>query len=303
MPSPARSRTVPRTLAAVATAALTCTLALTPLTAASAALVTAPITDSAPGATLSLTPIGTHETGEFDASAAEIVQSYRDRLYVVNAQAGSVTVLDNSDPTTPVELFTISDAGTANSLAIRDDGLGVVAFEAEDKTANGTLVFFDANADDAASTRLGAVTVGALPDMVTISKDGAYAVVANEGEPADDFSLDPEGSIGVVALPKTVSAPAQSAVRIAGFGAFETGGSKSLPAGVRVFGPDVAAPDQGDKPLAANRVSRNLEPEYITVDGTTAYAALQEANAIAVVDLAKAEVTKILPLGLKDHGT
>ncbi len=302
MPSPARSRTVPRTLAAVATAALTCTLALTPLTTASAAIVSEPITDSAPGATLALTPIGTHETGVFDESAAEIVQSYRDRLYVVNAQAGSVTVLDNSDPTAPVELFTIADAGTANSLAIRDDGLGIVAFEAEDKTANGSLVFFDANAGDAAAARLGSVTVGALPDMVTISKDGAYAVVANEGEPADDFSVDPEGSVGVVALPKTVSAPAQAAVRIAGFGAFEPGGSKTLPAGVRVFGPDVAAPDQGDKPLTANRVSRNLEPEYITVDGTTAYAALQEANAIAVVDLAKAEVTKVVPLGFKDHG-
>ncbi|MDD7928697.1 choice-of-anchor I family protein [Microbacterium thalli] len=290
-------------LAAVATAALTCTLALTPLTAASAAVVPDPIRDSAPNASLALTPIGSHETGVFDESAAEIVQSYRDRLYVVNALAGSVSVLDNSDPTAPVELFTIADAGTANSLAIRDDGLGVVAFEAEDKTANGSLVFFDANADDAASARLGSVTVGALPDMVTISKDGAYAVVANEGEPADDFSTDPEGSIGVVALPKTVSAPAQTAVRIAGFGAFEAGGAKApLPADVRVFGPDVAAPNQGDKPLTANRVSRNLEPEYITVDGTTAYAALQEANAIAVVDLAKAEVTKILPLTFKDHG-
>ncbi|QLD11509.1 choice-of-anchor I family protein [Microbacterium oleivorans] len=302
MPSPARSRTVPRTLAAVATAALTCTLALTPLTAASAAVVPNPITDSAAGATLSLTPIGTHETGVFDESAAEIVQSYRDRLYVVNAQAGSVTVLDNTDPTTPVELFTISDTGTANSLAIRDDGLGVVAFEAEDKTAPGSLVFFDANADDAASARLGSVTVGALPDMVTISKDGAYAVVANEGEPADDFSLDPEGSVGVVNLPKTVSAPEQTAVRIAGFGAFEAGGTKTLDPAVRVFGPDVAAPDQGDEPLASNRVSRNLEPEYVTVDGATAYVALQEANAIATVDLAKAEVTTVLPLGFKDHG-
>lgn len=302
MPSPARNRAVPRTLAAVATAALTCTLALTPLTAASAAIVPNPIVDSAPGATLALAPIGTHETGVFDESAAEIVQSYRDRLYVVNAQAGSVTVLDNSDPTAPRELFTLADAGTANSLAIRDDGLGVVAFEAEDKTANGSLVFFDANADDAASARLGSVTVGALPDMVTISKDGAYAVVANEGEPADDFSRDPEGSIGVVALPKSLTAPDQSAVRIAGFGAFEAGGAKQLDPEVRVFGPDVAAPDQGNRPLTANRVSRNLEPEYLTVDGTTAYAALQEANAIAVVDLAKADVTEVLPLGFADHG-
>ncbi|KAA9089536.1 choice-of-anchor I family protein [Microbacterium radiodurans] len=302
MPSPARNRTVPRTVAAVATAALTCTLALTPLAAASAAVVPSPISDAAAGAALKLTPIGSHDTGVFDESAAEIVQSYRDRLYVVNAQAGSVTVLDNSDPTEPTELFSLADTGTANSLAIRDDGLGVIAFEADDKTANGSLVFFDANADAPQRARLGAVTVGALPDMVTISKDGAYAVVANEGEPAGDFSVDPEGSIGIVTLPKTVSAPAQSAVRIAGFGAFEEDGAKKLHDNVRVFGPDVAAPDQGDKPLSANRVSRNLEPEYITVDGTTAYAALQEANAIAVIDLPRAEVTSILPLRFTDHG-
>ncbi|RLK46712.1 choice-of-anchor I family protein [Microbacterium telephonicum] len=300
MPSPVRRRAV----AAATTAALACTLALTPLTAAVAAPVTTPlISDSVDGAALKLTPLDTFESGVFGESAAEIVQAYRDRLYVVNALSGSVTVLDNSDPTNLRELFALSATGTANSLAIRDDGLGVIAFEAEDKTANGSLVFFDANASSADTAILGSVTVGALPDMVTISKDGAYAVVANEGEPADDYSVDPEGSIGVVALPKTVSAPAQAAVKIAGFGAFEAGGTKTLDPKVRVFGPDIAAPDQGAKPLAANRVSRNLEPEYITVDGTTAYVALQEANAIAVVDLAKAEVGKIMPLGDKDWGT
>src|SRR5699024_11785771 len=36
-------------------------------------------------------------------------------------------------------------------------------------------------------------------------------------------------------------------------------------------------------------------------DGLTAYAALQEANAVAVVDIESAEVTEILPLGTKDH--
>lgn len=299
-----------RALAFTASAAAVCALTLSSATAASAAIVPTQISTSAEGAALALTPLGTYESGVFDASAAEIVQTYRDRLYVVNAQAGTVEVLDNSDPENPVSLFEIEAAGTANSLAIRDDGLGVVAFEAEDKTANGSLVFFDANADTAGI--LGTVTVGALPDMVSISKDGAYAVVANEGEPANDYSSDPEGSISVVPLPATVTAPAQSVVRTAGFGAFEAGGTKPLDPKVRVFGPDVAAPGQDltVTPLSANRVSRNLEPEYVAIDGTTAYVSLQEANAIAVVDLAKTdaarnhapEVTGILPLGYKDYG-
>ncbi|MGO8608939.1 hypothetical protein ACC848_38910, partial [Rhizobium johnstonii] len=94
---------------------------------------------------------------------------------------------------------------------VRGDGLGIIALENPVKTEPGSLIFFDADA--AASSILGKVTVGALPDMVTISKDGTYAVVAGEGEPADDFSVDPEGSVGVVSLPATKTAPAQGAVR------------------------------------------------------------------------------------------
>ncbi len=171
----------------------------------------------------------------FDQSAAEIVHAYKNRLFVVNAQAGAVDVLDNGNPAAPTKLYSVAGTGIANSLAVRADGLGVIALESTDKTAPGRLVFFDADA--AAPTILGEVTVGALPDMVAISDDGSFAVVANEGEPADDFTTDPEGSVGVVALPSTKTAPTQDAVRTAGFGAFEQGGSKSLDPAVRVFGP------------------------------------------------------------------
>jgi hypothetical protein len=178
---------------------------------------------------------------------------------------------------------------SANSLTVRPDGLGVVAVENPVKTDDGWLVFFDANA--ATPAPLGAVRVGALPDMVAVSADGRWAVVANEGEPAEDFSVDPEGSVGVVALPRKVQAPAQDAVRIADFRAFDAEGA--LPEGVRVFGPVL---DE------ERRVSTNLEPEYVTISGSTAYVSLQEANAIAVVDVRRATVTRILPLGWKDHG-
>ncbi|WP_251452345.1 choice-of-anchor I family protein [Microbacterium sp. Marseille-Q6648] len=291
MPSlPARRPARHWTAVGTVTAAV-CAVALAPLPA-TAAIVPSPVTVSADDAALSLSPIGSFETGVFDASAAEIVAAHGDRLFVVDAQAGSVSVLDYSDPAAMTEEFSIAASGVANSVAVRADGLGVIAFEAPVKTDPGQLVFFDATAADAASAVLGQVTVGALPDMVTVSADGAYAVVANEGEPADDYSVDPEGSVSVVSLPTGVAAPAQDAVATADFHAFEAGGTMTLPADVRVFGPQPHGDD-----LA---VSRNLEPEYIAVDGGTAYAALQEANAVAVVDLATASVTDIWALGFKD---
>lgn len=263
-----------------------------------------PITHSAPRAPLALNPIGTYETGVFDKSAAEIVAYHAatKRLFTVNAAAAIVEVLDVRRPSDPTKLFdlqtvgvtsddgsVIGDGASANSVAVRPDGLGVIAVQNPVKTEPGWLVFFDARSRSGQA--LGAVRVGALPDMVTVSPDGRFAVVANEGEPADDYSADPEGSVGVVELPRRVAAPKQRAVRIADFRAYD----RQPPKGVRLFG--LPGPD-GSWLLP----SRNLEPEYVTVSGSTAYVSLQEANAIATVDLTRAKVTKIMPLGTKDHG-
>ncbi|GAA1724832.1 choice-of-anchor I family protein [Microbacterium paludicola] len=293
MPSSHRSpaalgRRVAATAAATATA---CALALVPFSA-SAAIVADPTNHTAEGAPFTLSPTGTFETGLFDEGASEIVQHYGERLFSVNAAAGTVFVIDASDPANPTQLFELGAEGAvANSVAIREDGLGVVALEdSGDKTLPGRVLFFDANADSADGAVLGTVAVGSLPDMVTVSPDGAYAVVANEGEPADDFSTDPEGTISVIALPETIANPGQDAVATADFHAFE---GDALPEGVRTFGP---TPHGDDLP-----VSRNLEPEYVTVSGTTAYVTLQEANSLAVVDLTTATVTDILPLGTKDY--
>lgn len=287
-----RRATAPVLATAVLAAGL---LATAPAAAAAGGPDAAPAIDpvgvSAASAALSLAPVGTYGTGVFDESAAEIVAYFDERLYVVSAQAGLVEVLDVNKPAKSKKIGELVADGIPNSVAVRADGLGVIALEdATDKTANGRLVFFDAT--KRAPRVLGSVEVGALPDMVAISPDGTRAVVANEGEPADDFSSDPEGSVAVVDLPARVAAATQDDVRIADFREFEAGGSKTLPAGVRVFGP---APE-ADLP-----VSRNLEPEYVAIDGGTAYVSLQEANAIAVVDLDSATVDEIRPLGFADH--
>lgn len=83
-------------------------------------------------------------------------------------------MLTIEDPASPAKLYALAAEGaplsaggavpagaTANSVAVRGDGLGVMAIESPTKTDAGWLVFFDANA--AVATVLGAVEVGALP--------------------------------------------------------------------------------------------------------------------------------------------
>jgi hypothetical protein len=79
----------------------------------------------------------------------------------------------------------------------------------------------------------------------------------------------------------------QDAVRTLGFGAFTRSG---LDPRIRIVGPEVT-------------VAQDLEPEYVAIsaDSRTAFVVLQENNAIAVVDLLAAEVSRLLPLGTKDH--
>lgn len=234
-----------------------------------------------------LTVLGTYRSGIFDRSAAEIpaYDAQSQRLFVVNAADRAVDVLDIRNPANPTRINQIRfapEVGFApNSVAVRG-GILAVALEANPKTSPGTVAFYNAN-----GALLKTVTVGALPDMVTFSPDGRYVLSANEGEPAEDYSVDPEGSISIIDVSGGIAELTQDKVRTADFRRFTTA---MLPPGVRVFGPN-ANPAQ------------NLEPEYIAIspDSRTAYVTLQEANAIAVVDIEAASVTRIVPLGLKPH--
>ncbi|WAB84281.1 choice-of-anchor I family protein [Microcella daejeonensis] len=313
MPSPrppllsrAPQRSFGRRLAAAGTcAALVAGAAMTAIAMpATAAIVAEPIVYEGSGA-LALAPVGTLQTPEFDAGAAEIVSYHAatQQLFIVNAVAGAVQAIDVSDPSAPTlideivaEGAPISGGGTipagavANSVAVTPGGLVVVAVEAPTKTDTGWMLSVDATTRDV----LGAVSVGAQPDSVAVSGDGAYAVLANEGEPSDDYLVDPVGSISIVDLPGTVAASEQSAVRTVGFEEFEADGTRTLPEGIRVF----AGIDGIDLP-----VSRSIEPEYASVapDDVTAYVSLQEANGLAIVNLVDGTL-ELAALGSIDRG-
>lgn len=244
---------------------------------------------------LQLEKIGGYSSGVFLQSAAEIpaFDAASRRAFVVNAQSGKLDVLDLSDPKKPrkvgeVDGTSVLARGEVNSVAVQK-GLVAIAIQAQPKTDAGRVALYRA----ADLQLLGSVPVGALPDMLVFTPDGKTVLVANEAEPSDDYQSDPEGSISLV----DVSTPSRPTVRTADFKAFNGRATELAAKGVRLLGPSADGTGKAT-------VAQDLEPEYISVspDGKTAWVSLQENNALAIVDLAKATVTDIVPLGYKDHG-
>ncbi len=236
---------------------------------------------------IKLSVAGTYASGVFDKGAAEILahDPDTDRLFVSNAEANGVDVLDASDPSAPVRLFSIALApygNGVNSVAVKN-GIVAVAVEADPKQDPGKIVFFDTDGN-----YLNAVGAGALPDMVTFTPDGNTVLAANEGEPNADYTNDPEGSVSVIDISGGV---AHASVINSGFSSYNSQTAALKAAGVRVFGPGAT-------------VAMDLEPEYIAVsaDSKTAWITCQENNALAVLDIPSATVTDILALPFKNYG-
>jgi hypothetical protein len=235
-------------------------------------------------ATISLEKIGEFAGGGPAAAEITAYEWTTRRLFVVNGALGTVDVLDLRNPAAPVKVGQISVAqfgSSANSVAAAN-GYIAVAIEAHVKTDPGTVAFYN----PATLQVISSVTVGALPDMVVFTPFGDYVLVANEGEPNDAYTIDPEGSVSII----DVGDVRNPTVRTADFRAFNGQREQLVAQGVRIFGPGAT-------------VAQDLEPEYIAVseDSRTAYVTLQENNALAVVDIASATVTRIIPLGYKDH--
>ncbi|NCQ93762.1 MAG: PEP-CTERM sorting domain-containing protein [Microcystis wesenbergii Mw_QC_S_20081001_S30D] len=202
------------------------------------------------------------------------------RKLFVTGPNNRLDIADISNPASPITLPSIDlspyGAGV-NSVAIKN-GIVALAMEASPITSNGSVVFFNTN-----GVFQSQVTVGALPDMLTFTPDGNRVLVANEGEARG--AIDPDGSISIIDLSAGILNPT---VNTATFDSFNGQIDSLQQAGVRIF--------------PGKTVAQDVEPEYITVsdDGTTAWVSLQENNAIAVVDIAKAQVISIVPLGAKN---
>ncbi|MEO1491281.1 MAG: ExeM/NucH family extracellular endonuclease [Pseudomonadota bacterium] len=236
------------------------------------------------------------EIVKFDPETGRAFVTSGDGLQVVNA----------SDITTPVfeELIAPEDLGfdasditsvdVANGIVAiaRPDPTGTIDEEPEDAfTGAGQVLFFSAET----LQFLGVVQVGPLPDMLTFNEDGTRLLVANEGQSSGeenqpDALENPEGSISIIEV--NAANPTISPVTTLDFGDASISFEALAAKGVRV---------NTDAPSAA----ADLEPEFITIDGNTAFIALQENNAVAVIEditnPAPFTIDSILALGTKDH--
>jgi DNA-binding beta-propeller fold protein YncE len=228
--------------------------------------------------------IGSIKLGGVGASEISAFDPTTKKLFVVNnSDINRIDVLDLKDPSKPVVIGKIlmdPYGGFVNSIAVSNGKLAA-AIEAKNKQAAGKCVIF--NTSDLAEIKQ--VTVGALPDMVTFSPDGTFIMTANEGEPSDDYTNDPEGSVSII------NVAGGYAVKTLNFAGFEANAAILKSKGFRVFGPKAT-------------LAKDVEPEYITVSGDskTAWVTLQENNAIAKIDLNLQVITDIFPLGFKDYG-
>jgi DNA-binding beta-propeller fold protein YncE len=235
---------------------------------------------------INLTNLPTTEVGNpvIDKSLSSTTFAYLDEVNVA---------LDNN----LIETITL---GAANSIAIFENTLAI-AIEATDKTQNGAVLFYQLD-NQGVGTFIKAVKVGALPDMVTFSPDGEKVLVANEGEPNSDYSVDPQGSISIIEFTNATPADISTSINLSSditFSSdllddedFDTDAKRiSLlkAAGLKIAGP------------VGTTLAQSLEPEYITVsdDSKTAFVSLQENNAIGIINLDNNTI-EIKPLGFKN---
>jgi 2',3'-cyclic-nucleotide 2'-phosphodiesterase/3'-nucleotidase/5'-nucleotidase len=241
--------------------------------------------------------IGRFSTGVYNNTAAEIsafdVKSKR--LFVNSGIDTSIKVVDLSNPANPTQINVISlkpYGSDITSVACKNGIVAAAIIDSLGKTENGKVVFFNAST----LAYIAQVDVGANPDMLTFTPDGKRVLVANEGEPNNDYTIDREGSISIINITNGIANLTQANVQTAGFTQFN---NQVIDKRIKITG----RIQQSGNFLRNSTLAEDLEPEYIAVseNSQTAWATCQENNCIAEIDIATATVTKLIPLGYKNH--
>jgi len=184
--------------------------------------------------------------------------------------------------------------GDANSIAIDENNqMLAVAMAAKNVGEAGQIAFYDISGDSPAFIKN--VPAGFLPDMVTFNHDGTKVVVANEGEPNGDYSIDPEGSVSIINIVEGVVADTATNIDFTTYNSQQA----ELESDGFVFANPTGRTINGN--VINTTVAMDLEPEYISIskDNKYAYVSIQENNGLAIINLEDNSV-ELKALGFKD---
>jgi len=208
------------------------------------------------------------------------------RLFTISSLTDVFDIIDFSNPTSPSVIKTVNmlPYGGITSVAVKNGIIAVASPNGTNAQQNGSVVFFDIDGNF-----LKQVTVGVLPDMITFTPDGTKVMTANEGEPNDAYTVDPEGSISIIDITGGISNLLQSNVTTLSFAGFNGQEAALAASGVR-------------KVKSTSSFAQDLEPEYIAIsaDSQKAWVSCQENNAVIEVNLATKTLGNIWGLGQKD---
>ena len=184
--------------------------------------------------------------------------------------------------------------GDANSIAIDENNqMLAVAMAAKNVGEAGQIAFYDRSGDTPAFIKN--VPAGFLPDMVTFNHDGTKVVVANEGEPNGDYSIDPEGSVSIINIVEGVVADTATNIDFTTYNSQQA----ELESDGFVFANPTGRTINGN--VINTTVAMDLEPEYVSIskDNKYAYVSIQENNGLAIINLEDNSV-ELKALGFKD---
>ena len=243
-----------------------------------------------------------------DGGVAEIVQYNEDngKFYLVNGKTQTLDIVTlRTSAADKTQLETVFDEKT-DRISFRaltaehpDDfaegfAVGDITSVAIDEKSDIVAVALQAKEYDCAGavallnydgSFIKAYPCGVQPDMVTFAGD--FILTADEGEPRQGYGegfVDPKGSVTVI----DVSAGRKNgSSAVVTFDEFDAKRGELTESGVIL--------KKGAAP------SVDFEPEYIATSGKYAYVSLQEANAIAELDLESKKFTSVRPLGFKNH--
>ncbi len=233
------------------------------------------INSSGDEAVVNIIPADTFDT-------AALVQDNEGIVNATNLTSTSTLTLNDNTP------------GDANSIAIDENNqMLAVAMAAKNVGEAGQIAFYDISGDSPAFIKN--VLAGFLPDMVTFNHDGTKVVVANEGEPNGDYSIDPEGSVSIINIVEGVVADTATNIDFTTYNSQQA----ELESDGFVFANPTGRTINGN--VINTTVAMDLEPEYVSIskDNNYAYVSIQENNGLAIINLEDNSV-ELKALGFKD---